>query len=159
MRAGQRADRRRVCRLFSSRVAFRPHRLLRQSVRSRVRSEQSCLVIRRLAGPAAVQWQASPPRRSRRRVRSYDADVATYRETVLTAIQQVEDALVGHSNSVARGQGAGGGRPNLPAGDADHAQRIQGVARQAFTAVVTAETQQLGAEKSLLLFDPGPAPG
>ena len=56
----------------------------------------------------------------------YDADVATYRQTVLTAIQQVEDALVGHSDSVARGQGAGRRRAHLPTGDADHAQRISG---------------------------------
>ena len=55
---------------------------------------------------------------------TYQADVATYRQTVLTAIQQVEDALAGDSHPVARGQGAGGGCSHLSAGDADHAQRI-----------------------------------
>ncbi len=52
---GQRPDRGRVRRLFSGRVAFGPHRLFRQSVRRRVRAEQSCLVVRRLARSAAVQ--------------------------------------------------------------------------------------------------------
>ena len=57
---------------------------------------------------------------------TYQADVGTYRQTVLSAIQQVEDALVGDSHPLARGQGAGGGRAHLPAGNSDHAQRIQG---------------------------------
>ena len=52
---GQRPDRRRVRRVFSSRVALRPHRLFRQSVRNPVRSEQSCLVVRRFARSAFVQ--------------------------------------------------------------------------------------------------------
>ena len=57
---------------------------------------------------------------------TYDADVATYRETVLTAIQQVEDNLSGNSHPIARSQGVGRRRSHLPAGDADHAQRISG---------------------------------
>ena len=57
---------------------------------------------------------------------TYQADVATYRQTVLTAIQQVEDALAGIRILFARGQGAGRKRAHLPAGDADHAQRISG---------------------------------
>ena len=79
----------------------------------------------------------------------YQADVASYRETVLTAIQQVEDALSGIrilSSEV-----------KVQAEDVRISQQATQITlneykagTQAFTAVVTAETQQLGAEESLL---------
>ena len=79
----------------------------------------------------------------------YQADVAFYRETVLTAIQQVEDALSGiriFSKEV-----------KVQAEDVRISRQATQITlneykagTQAFTAVVTAETQQLGAEESLL---------
>ena len=53
---------------------------------------------------------------------SYNSSVATYRQTVLSAIQQVEDQLSSISTSHPRSQGAGGRRAHLPRGDADRAQ-------------------------------------
>ncbi len=80
---------------------------------------------------------------------AYQADVATYRETVLTAIQQVEDALSSiriFSKEV-----------TVQAEDVRISRQATQITlneykagTQAFTAVVTAETQQLGAEESLL---------
>jgi NodT family efflux transporter outer membrane factor (OMF) lipoprotein len=79
----------------------------------------------------------------------YQADVATYRETVLTAIQQVEDALAG-IRILSR-------EVKVQAEDVRISREATQITlneykagTQAFTAVVTAETQQLGAEESLL---------
>jgi NodT family efflux transporter outer membrane factor (OMF) lipoprotein len=80
---------------------------------------------------------------------TYQADVATYRETVLTAIQQVEDALAG-IRILSR-------EVKVQAEDVRISREATQITlneykagTQAFTAVVTAETQQLGAEESLL---------
>jgi NodT family efflux transporter outer membrane factor (OMF) lipoprotein len=81
---------------------------------------------------------------------TYDSDVATYRQTVLTAIQQVEDSLSGirilsHQAKV-------------EAEDVRISRQATQIAlneyragTQAFTAVVVAEQQQLTVEESLLL--------
>jgi NodT family efflux transporter outer membrane factor (OMF) lipoprotein len=79
----------------------------------------------------------------------YQADVATYRETVLTAIQQVEDALVGiriYSREVK--VQAENVRISRQATQITLNEYQAGT--QAFTAVVVAETQQLSAEEALL---------
>jgi NodT family efflux transporter outer membrane factor (OMF) lipoprotein len=80
---------------------------------------------------------------------TYQADVATYRETVLTAIEQVEDALSG-IRILSR-------EVKVQAEDVRISREATQITlneykagTQAFTAVVTAETQQLGAEESLL---------
>ena len=80
---------------------------------------------------------------------TYDADVATYRETVLTAIQQVEDALVGirlYSREVK--VQAENVRISTQATQIVLNEYQAGT--QAFTAVVVAEEQQLTAEEALL---------
>ena len=56
---------------------------------------------------------------------TYDAEVATYRQTVLIALQQVEDVSQAFA-FYPGGQGAGRGRPHLQAGDPDRDQRISG---------------------------------
>ena len=79
----------------------------------------------------------------------YQADVATYRETVLTAIQQVEDALVGirlYSREVK--VQAENVRVSTQATQIVLNEYQAGT--QAFTAVVVAEEQQLTAEEALL---------
>ena len=79
----------------------------------------------------------------------YQADVATYRETVLTAIQQVEDALVGirlYSREVK--VQAENVRISTQATQIVLNEYQAGT--QAFTAVVVAEEQQLTAEEALL---------
>jgi NodT family efflux transporter outer membrane factor (OMF) lipoprotein len=80
---------------------------------------------------------------------TYQADVATYRGTVLTAIQQVEDALSG-IRILSR-------EVKVQAEDVRISREATQITlneykagTQAFTAVVTAETQQLAAEESLL---------
>ena len=80
---------------------------------------------------------------------TYQADVATYRETVLSAIQQVEDALAG-IRILSR-------EVKVQAEDVRISRQATQITlneykagTQAFTAVVTAETQQLSAEESLL---------
>jgi NodT family efflux transporter outer membrane factor (OMF) lipoprotein len=80
---------------------------------------------------------------------TYQADVATYRGTVLSAIQQVEDALAG-IRILSR-------EVKVQAEDVRISREATQITlneykagTQAFTAVVTAETQQLGAEESLL---------
>jgi NodT family efflux transporter outer membrane factor (OMF) lipoprotein len=80
---------------------------------------------------------------------TYQADVATYRQTVLAAIQQAEDALVGiriQSREV-----------KVQAEDVRISRQATQITlneyqagTQAFTAVVTAEAIQLAAEESLL---------
>ena len=80
---------------------------------------------------------------------TYDADVAAYRETVLTAIQQVEDALVGiriYSREVK--VQAENVRISRQATQITLNEYQAGT--QAFTAVVVAEAQQLTAEEALL---------
>jgi NodT family efflux transporter outer membrane factor (OMF) lipoprotein len=80
---------------------------------------------------------------------TYQADVATYRETVLSAIQQVEDALSGiHILSSEVKVQAEDVRISRQATQITLNEYKAGT--QAFTAVVTAETQQLSAEESLL---------
>jgi outer membrane protein TolC len=80
---------------------------------------------------------------------TYQADVASYRQTVLTAIQQVEDALAG-IRILSR-------EVKVQAEDVRISREATQITlneykagTQAFTAVVTAETQQLAAEESLL---------
>jgi NodT family efflux transporter outer membrane factor (OMF) lipoprotein len=80
---------------------------------------------------------------------TYNSQVATYRQTVLTAIQQVEDSLAGiriHSQEV-----------KVQAEDVRISRQATQIAlneyragTQAFTAVVVAEAQQLSAEEALL---------
>ena len=80
---------------------------------------------------------------------TYNAQVATYRQTVLTAIQQVEDNLAGIrilSQEV-----------KVQAEDVRISRQATQIAineyqagTQAFTAVVVAEAQQLSAEEALL---------
>jgi NodT family efflux transporter outer membrane factor (OMF) lipoprotein len=80
---------------------------------------------------------------------TYDADVATYRQTVLTAIQQVEDQLVGiriYSREVK--VQARNVRISREATQITLNEYQAGT--QAFTAVVVAEAQQLTAEEALL---------
>jgi NodT family efflux transporter outer membrane factor (OMF) lipoprotein len=80
---------------------------------------------------------------------TYDADVATYRETVLTAIQQVEDALAGIRilSQEVKVQ-AENVRISRQATQITLNEYQAGT--QAFTTVVVAETQQLTAEEALL---------
>ena len=80
---------------------------------------------------------------------TYEAEVGTYRETVLTAIQQVEDALAG-IRILSR-------EVKVQAEDVRISRQATQITlneyqagTQAFTAVVTAEEQQLAAEEALL---------
>jgi NodT family efflux transporter outer membrane factor (OMF) lipoprotein len=79
----------------------------------------------------------------------YDADVATYRQTVLTAIQQVEDALVG-IRILSREVKVQVENVRISRQATQITLNEYQAGTQAFTAVVTAETQQLAAEESLL---------
>jgi NodT family efflux transporter outer membrane factor (OMF) lipoprotein len=81
---------------------------------------------------------------------TYNSDVATYRQTVLTAIQQVEDNLSG-IRILSR-------QVKVEAEDVRISRQATQIAlneyragTQAFTAVVVAEQQQLTAEEALLL--------
>ncbi len=80
---------------------------------------------------------------------TYQADVATYRQTVLTAIQQVEDSLAGIRilSQEAKVQ-AENVRLSRQATRITLNEYQAGT--QAFTAVVVAEAQQLSAEENLL---------
>ena len=80
---------------------------------------------------------------------TYKSEVGTYRQTVLTAIQQVEDNLAG-IRILSR-------EAKVQAEDVRISRQATQIAlneyqagTQAFTTVVTAEEQQLAAEKSLL---------
>jgi NodT family efflux transporter outer membrane factor (OMF) lipoprotein len=80
---------------------------------------------------------------------TYNADVATYRQTVLTAIQQVEDNLAGIRILVREAK--------VQAEDVRISRQATQIAlneyragTQAFTAVVVAEAQQLSVEEALL---------
>ena len=80
---------------------------------------------------------------------TYQADVATYRETVLTAIQHVEDALAG-IRILSREVKVQEEDVRISRQATQITLNEYKAGTQAFTAVVTAETQQLGAEESLL---------
>jgi NodT family efflux transporter outer membrane factor (OMF) lipoprotein len=79
----------------------------------------------------------------------YDANVATYRQTVLTAIQQVEDALVG-IRILSREVKVQVENVRISRQATQITLNEYQAGTQAFTAVVTAETQQLAAEEALL---------
>jgi NodT family efflux transporter outer membrane factor (OMF) lipoprotein len=80
---------------------------------------------------------------------TYQADVATYRETVLSAIQQVEDALAG-IRILSREVKVQEEDVRISRQATQITLNEYKAGTQAFTAVVTAETQQLSAEESLL---------
>ena len=80
---------------------------------------------------------------------TYQADVATYRETVLSAIQQVEDALAG-IRILSREVKVQEEDVRISREATQITLNEYKAGTQAFTAVVTAETQQLSAEESLL---------
>ncbi len=79
----------------------------------------------------------------------YDADVATYRETVLTAIQQVEDALAG-IRIFSREVKVQAENVRISRQATQITLNEYQAGTQAFTAVVVAEEQQLTAEEALL---------
>jgi NodT family efflux transporter outer membrane factor (OMF) lipoprotein len=79
----------------------------------------------------------------------YQADVATYRGTVLSAIQQVEDALAG-IRILSREVKVQEEDVRISRQATQITLNEYKAGTQAFTAVVTAETQQLSAEESLL---------
>ncbi|HEV7479377.1 MAG TPA: efflux transporter outer membrane subunit [Roseiarcus sp.] len=80
---------------------------------------------------------------------TYQADVATYRGTVLSAIQQVEDALAG-IRILSREVKVQEEDVRISRQATQITLNEYKAGTQAFTAVVTAETQQLSAEESLL---------
>jgi NodT family efflux transporter outer membrane factor (OMF) lipoprotein len=80
---------------------------------------------------------------------TYQADVATYRETVLTAIQQVEDALVG-IRVLSREVKVQAENVRISRQATQITLNEYQAGTQAFTTVVVAETQQLTAEEALL---------
>jgi NodT family efflux transporter outer membrane factor (OMF) lipoprotein len=80
---------------------------------------------------------------------TYQADVATYRETVLTAIQQVEDALAG-IRILSREVKVQAENVRISRQATQITLNEYQAGTQAFTTVVVAETQQLTAEESLL---------
>jgi NodT family efflux transporter outer membrane factor (OMF) lipoprotein len=80
---------------------------------------------------------------------TYEADVATYRGTVLSAIQQVEDALAG-IRILSREVRVQEEDVRISRQATQITLNEYKAGTQAFTAVVTAETQQLSAEESLL---------
>lgn len=80
---------------------------------------------------------------------AYDSQVATYRQTVLTAIEQVEDAMVGIRllNQEAKVQSD---NVRLTRQATQIALNEYQAGTAAFTTVVVAEAQQISAEQSLL---------
>ncbi len=80
---------------------------------------------------------------------TYQSDVATYRQTVLTAIQQVEDNLVG-IRILAREAKVQVENVRISRQATQIALNEYQAGTQAFTTVVTAEEQQLTVEESLL---------
>jgi NodT family efflux transporter outer membrane factor (OMF) lipoprotein len=80
---------------------------------------------------------------------TYQGDVASYRQTVLTAIQQVEDALAG-IRILSREVKVQEEDVRISRQATQITLNEYKAGTQAFTAVVTAETQQLSAEESLL---------
>ena len=79
----------------------------------------------------------------------YDADVATYRETVLTAIQQVEDAL-SSIRILSREVKVQADNVRISRQATQITLNEYQAGTQAFTTVVTAEEQQLTVEEALL---------
>jgi NodT family efflux transporter outer membrane factor (OMF) lipoprotein len=79
----------------------------------------------------------------------YDADVATYRQTVLTAIQQVEDPLAG-IRIFSREVKVQAENVRISRQATQITLNEYQAGTQAFTAVVVAEEQQLTAEEALL---------
>ena len=80
---------------------------------------------------------------------TYQADVATYRQTVLTAIQQVEDSLSG-IRILSREAKVQAENVRLSRQATQITLNEYQAGTQAFTAVVVAEAQQLSAEENLL---------
>jgi NodT family efflux transporter outer membrane factor (OMF) lipoprotein len=80
---------------------------------------------------------------------TYDADVATYRQTVLTAIQQVEDALSG-IRILSREVKVQADNVRISRQATQITLNEYQAGTQAFTTVVTAEEQQLTVEEALL---------
>jgi NodT family efflux transporter outer membrane factor (OMF) lipoprotein len=80
---------------------------------------------------------------------TYQADVATYRETVLSAIQQVEDALAG-IRILSREVKVQAENVRISRQATQITLNEYQAGTQAFTAVVVAEEQQLTAEEALL---------
>lgn len=80
---------------------------------------------------------------------TYHADVAAYRQTVLTAIQQVEDALAG-LRILAREVKVQAENVRISRQATQITLNEYQAGTQAFTAVVVAEAQQLTAEEALL---------
>ncbi len=80
---------------------------------------------------------------------TYLADVATYRQTVLTAIQQVEDALSG-IRILSREAKVQAENVRISRQATQITLNEYQAGTQAFTAVVVAEAQQLSAEEALL---------
>ena len=80
---------------------------------------------------------------------TYQADVATYRETVLTAIQQVEDALSG-IRILSREAKVLAENVRISRQATQITLNEYQAGTQAFTAVVTAEEQELTVEEALL---------
>jgi len=80
---------------------------------------------------------------------TYQGDVAAYRETVLTAIQQVEDALAG-IRILSREVKVQAENVRISRQATQITLNEYQAGTQAFTAVVVAETQQLSAEEALL---------
>ncbi len=80
---------------------------------------------------------------------AYDGDVAFYRQTVLTAIQQVEDALSG-IRILSREAKVQAQNVRISRQATQITLNEYQAGTQAFTAVVVAETQQLAPRKSLL---------
>ena len=93
MQAAERGDRRRDRRLLSRRLADAARSAIRgDPFIKRIAARQSGLVLRPVARADAVQRRADR-RAGRSRRRPTRPSVATYRQTVLTAFQQVEDQL------------------------------------------------------------------
>jgi NodT family efflux transporter outer membrane factor (OMF) lipoprotein len=80
---------------------------------------------------------------------TYQADVATYRQTVLTSIQQVEDALAG-IRIFSREIKVQAENVRISRQATQITLNEYQAGTQAFTAVVVAEAQQLSAEEALL---------
>ncbi len=80
---------------------------------------------------------------------TYDADVALYRQTVLTAIQQVEDSLSG-IRILSREAKVQAENVRLSRQATQITLNEYQAGTQAFTAVVVVEAQQLSAEENLL---------
>ena len=99
-----------------------PGRLCRQPAVAAVQRQQPGVVARRLRLRNAVRRRvASAPVAAARA--TYDAAVANYRQTVLTAFQQVEDALVQPAHPGAAGARGGDRRRLDPARGGCHVER------------------------------------